>query len=220
MTNGPGTYICIANNTSTATVLNSLAILTGAPSTATVALLSAFSGVVGVVTAGAGVTGSATIQQSGTASCSFDGATTANDAVIPSSLTADDCSEAGSASAGNSIGTVLSTNGAAGTYTVLLTPISVGARTICASGTAALASASTTSPQPVSTCQFSSGALNAVGKTFRMQAGIVLSPAGGPLRSNGSFCCIRLRARRDRRAPPMCSPSRLWSNKRSSRLWA
>jgi hypothetical protein len=38
-------------------------------------------------------------------------------------------------------------------------------------------------------------------------------------RSNSSFYFIRLRARRDRRAPPMCSPSRLWRSKRWSRLW-
>lgn len=94
MTNGPGTYICVPNNSSTATLLNGLAALTGNPSTATTPPISAQSGVVGIVVAGAGITDNATIQQSGTANCNFDGGTTAGDYVVPSAARGD-CHDAG-----------------------------------------------------------------------------------------------------------------------------
>ena len=116
ITNGPGTYLCIANSSSTATVLNELAVLTGAPSTATVAPTTAKSGVVGIVTAGAGITGNATIQQSGgPVNCLFDGATTAGD-YVQISPGGGDCHDAGAsyptsavAGTGQVIGRVLAT---------------------------------------------------------------------------------------------------------------
>jgi hypothetical protein len=61
----------------------------------------------------------------GALSCVFDGATTAGDYVQISSTTAGNCHDTGSASypaSGQLIGRVLSTNGAAGTYTIDLFP--------------------------------------------------------------------------------------------------
>jgi hypothetical protein len=116
MTYSPGTYVCVPNNGSTATVLNGLAVFTGAPTTATVAPTSNAI-VMGIVTAGAGITGNATVEQSGIAPCIFDGATTAGDYVQSSTTTAGDCHDAG-ASYSAGIGRVLSTNSGAGTYNI------------------------------------------------------------------------------------------------------
>lgn len=93
--NGPGTYLCIANNGSNATILNSLAVLTGAPSTATVATTASSVGIVGVTVLNAGITGNAVIQQSGQGSCIFDGATTAGDLAIPSTINNGQCHDSG-----------------------------------------------------------------------------------------------------------------------------
>jgi hypothetical protein len=122
---GGSTTICVANNAVTATVLNSLAVLTGAPSTASVAPVGSPS-TVGVVIQGAGITGTATIQQSGQVACNFDSGTTAGDAVITSAITGGNCHDAGTNSSAQSIGVVLSTNSTGGLYNFLLVLSSSG----------------------------------------------------------------------------------------------
>lgn len=112
----------IANAGTTGTTLNALAKLTGAPSTAVVTATTDTGGVVGVVVAGAGTIGNALIARSGQVSCVFDGATTAGDYVQISSTTAGNCHDAGASypSSAQVIGRVLSTNGAAGTYAIVI----------------------------------------------------------------------------------------------------
>jgi hypothetical protein len=95
VTNGAGTYVCLPNNVSTATLINRLAILSGTTGTVTVAPITASGGVVGIVTAGAGISGSATIQENGTVNCIFDGSSNGGDYVQISSTTAGDCHDAG-----------------------------------------------------------------------------------------------------------------------------
>jgi hypothetical protein len=108
----------IANNGTTATVLNELAIFTGAPTTATVATTSSTTGVAGIVIGGAGTSGNAQIAYGGQASCIFDGATTAGDYVQASLSSGGKCHDAGSTypTSNQVLGRVLSTNGAGGTY--------------------------------------------------------------------------------------------------------
>ena len=123
----PSGTITIANAGSTGTTVNTLTKLTGAPSTAVIAATTDTGGIIGITTSGAGTTGSATIQLSGSASCVFDGATTAGDYVQISSTTAGNCHDTGLAQpsyplTGQVIGIVLSTNGAGGTYTMDLFP--------------------------------------------------------------------------------------------------
>jgi hypothetical protein len=122
----------IANNGSTATVANELAILTGAPSTATVALTTSTTGVVGIVVGGAGTSGNAQIARAGQASCVFDGATTAGDYVQASTSSGGECHDTGASTYPTSnqvLGRVLSTNGAGGTYAM-----TVDTGTVAASG--------------------------------------------------------------------------------------
>ena len=124
------------------------------------------------------------IQQSGSATCVFDGATTAGDWVQISSTTAGDCHDSGIAppsvlASSQTIGTVTTTNASAGAYTVIMAAGGNGSRgTLCASGTASTVGNNTTSIQVMSTCAFPSGVLNTVGKTFRVQASIDLNPGG------------------------------------------
>lgn len=110
----------IANASSTGTVLNKLAKLTGAPSTAVVTTAGDTSGAIGIVIAGAGTTGNATIQEDGQHTCVFDGATTANHYVKQSASVNGDCTDAGASlpTSGQVVGVVLSTNGGAGTYLI------------------------------------------------------------------------------------------------------
>lgn len=105
-------------NSVTGTTLNKLAKLTGAPSAAVITATTDTGGAVGVVVGGAGTSGNAQIAQSGTASCTFDGSTTAGDYVQISSITAGDCSDAGVTrpTASQILGRVLSSNGSGGTY--------------------------------------------------------------------------------------------------------
>src|SRR5437899_5778327 len=107
----------IANDTTTGTTVNTLAKLTGAPSTAVIAATTDTKGIVGVVVGGAGTTGNAQIAMAGMASCVFDNATTAGDYVTISSATAGDCRDAGSTRPGSGqiLGLVLSTNGVSAT---------------------------------------------------------------------------------------------------------
>jgi hypothetical protein len=95
MFNSPATYFCISSNSSTATVLNELAIFTGAPVTATVAPAGTKVGILGVVVNGAGINTLTTIQQSGQSSCIFDNSPTAGDYFIQSSSTSGQCSDSG-----------------------------------------------------------------------------------------------------------------------------
>ena len=132
MENSPGAYICIANNSTTATVLNHFAYFaSGAPTTVSVLPASATTGAVGICSANCGSAGVAVIQQTGTSPCAFDGATTAGDYVQASS-TPGSCHDAGGSFGslvGQVLGQVLSTNGGAGTYTVALSSSSTSSST-------------------------------------------------------------------------------------------
>jgi hypothetical protein len=137
----PGT-ITIANASTTGTTTNTLTKLTGAPSTAVVTAITDTAGVVGITTSGAGTTGSAVIQLSGSVSCVFDGATISGDYVQISSTVAGNCHDTNSPlypapGTGDVIGRVLTTNGAAGTYTIDLfsQEINIGGSTVTAAST-------------------------------------------------------------------------------------
>jgi hypothetical protein len=122
---GSGTLsISVTNEGTTGTLANGLAKLTGAPSTAIRMTTSDTNGAIGVVTSGAGAGGTATIQLAGQVACVFENATTAGNYVIPGTGTAGNCRDGGSGypSSGQAIGRVLTTNGGAGTYTILLFP--------------------------------------------------------------------------------------------------
>jgi hypothetical protein len=122
----------LCNDSTSGTSLNFLAKLNGAsPSCAMKLATTDTSGAMGIVAGGSGTSGNAVIAYRGYASCSFDGATTAGDYVQISSTNAGDCHDAGSSypSSGQVLGRILSTNSAAGTYTVLL-----GADIVAASG--------------------------------------------------------------------------------------
>ena len=112
----------VANAGVTGTTLFTLTKLTGAPSTAVIAASGDKSGIVGITVAGAGTAGIAQIQQSGLASCVFDGATTAGDYVQISATTTGDCHDAGATfpTVNQVIGRVLTTNGSNGTYQMML----------------------------------------------------------------------------------------------------
>lgn len=106
----------------TGTTLNALAKLVGAPSTAVLTATTDTGGAIGICTANCSTSGSGTISTIGQASCIFDGATTAGDYVQISPTVAGDCHDAGLTfpSTGEVLGRVLSTNGIAGTYSMLL----------------------------------------------------------------------------------------------------
>src|SRR5438477_1186044 len=115
--------IDVTNDTTTGTTVNKLAKLTGAPSKAIVTATTDTKGAIGIVVSGAGTSGSAQIARIGTASCVFDGATTAGDYVTISSTTTGDCHDAGATfptTGGQILGRVLSTNGAGGTYAMVV----------------------------------------------------------------------------------------------------
>jgi hypothetical protein len=185
ITNGPGTYICIQNNSSTATILNGLAVTSGA--TVTQAPVNSSGAIIGVVTAGAGITGSATVQQSGVAACLFDGATTAGDYVQASTVAGYECHDSGSSTnvVGSNLGIVLSTNSGGGAYSVLL---SLGSpyRVLSSNSVAVNSNLNTTSQQPLMTYAFAAGSLNAVGKTFRVTTYADVAP-GSAINSTLSF---------------------------------
>ena len=112
----------IPNQASTGTTLGKLAKVTGSPATAVVTSTSDTSGVIGIVADGAGTSGNAQIARGGQASCVFDGPTTAGDYVQISATAAGDCHDAGASfpGTGQVLGRVLSTNGTAGTFNLLL----------------------------------------------------------------------------------------------------
>jgi len=121
--------ITVANAGTTGTTSNTLTKLTGAPSTAVIATTTDTKGVVGIVTSGAGTSGNAVIQIAGTVNCVFDGSTTADDYVQISSTTGGDCHDSGPnfPTSGQAIGRILSTNGSAGTYNMVLFPAEIQA---------------------------------------------------------------------------------------------
>ena len=123
--NGPGTYVCIANQNPTGTTVSTLTKLVNAPSQAQISATTDGGAILGICVAGCGNTGTATIQTSGNANCVFDGATTAGDYVRVSSTQAGSCHDIGSVyvnTGGQILGRVLSTNVGAGTYAVALYP--------------------------------------------------------------------------------------------------
>lgn len=157
--------ISIANAAAGGTILNTLAKLTGAPSTAVITQTTDVGGVIGVVTAGAGTTGNATIQTNGIASCIFDGATTAGDFVQISATVAGDCHDVGGGgypSSGQAVGRVLTSNGVGGTYTMEVFPpdIRAGATTVFPTVVYNTPSASTNA-NIVATTMATAGASNA-----------------------------------------------------------
>ncbi|HMX29624.1 MAG TPA: hypothetical protein PKC13_28825, partial [Blastocatellia bacterium] len=112
-----------ANEATTGTLSNRLAKLTGNPSRAILAGTSDTTGLIGVAVANAGTSGSAEIVTEGVVSCEFDGATTAGNYVGASTTTAGKCKDLGASPTGvQIIGRVLSTNGAAGTYSIQVFP--------------------------------------------------------------------------------------------------
>lgn len=182
MTNGPGTYACIQNNGSAATVLNELAVLTGNPSTATIAPLSISNsgsalGIIGIVVANAGIAGTAVIQQSGLSQCVFGTGTIAGDFIFASAFNRGFCEDDGvNASAYGAFGVVLSSNGGPGLYQVMLFPQIVNGANF-GIGIPISVNANTTVNQQLAS-QVLLGAL-APGSIFRATAQITMVPGGG-----------------------------------------
>lgn len=111
------TYV---NEAVTGTFLNRLAQLSGL-GTVSVPGISATSGVIGICVSGCSTTGSSQIAASGILTCTFDGATTANDYAQISSTLQGFCHDAGATfpTNGNQVlGRVLSTNGGTGNYSM------------------------------------------------------------------------------------------------------
>lgn len=178
--NGPATYLAIANANPTGTTTSTLTILLNAPAQATIATTSTTTGVIGICASACGNTGTAIIQQSGLVNCVFDGATTAGDYVGVSSSVAGDCTDIGASALTGNFGRVLSTNGGAGTYSIDLFPQRSNLSTVTADGTTTIASASTTSAQPLKCVTVApAGGLNQLGKLFRATAQVQLVAGGG-----------------------------------------
>lgn len=113
----------ILNETSTGTVLNKLAKLTGNPSSLIIAATTdtANGTIVGVVAGNAGTSGLAAIVFAGTTPCVFDNATTAGDFVTGSTSVAGDCHDFGATTPSDGseiIGRVLVTNASVGTNNI------------------------------------------------------------------------------------------------------
>src|SRR5437899_2560472 len=189
LTNTPGAYFTIANQNPTGTTISTLTKLVNAPSQAQIAAITDTGGVVGICVAGCGATSNATIQQSGQASCVFDGATTAGDYVQISATVAGNCHDGGSTYplTGVVIGRTLSTNGGGGTYSMnlfgpeILPPSSVSrVQTTFADGTATTANASTTAQQLLKVSSaFAAGALNKLKASIRLTGQFHIVVGGG-----------------------------------------
>ena len=193
---GPGatgaTWNDNTNNDSYAAIMVAFRPYPGATALATQAATTDLSGIEGITVSGAGTSGSAVIQQNGIAPCVFDGATSANDYVQISSTVAGDCHDTGASTlptmGGQVIGTVLSTNSGAGTYQIALSGPGQGSanssagtvKTICSniSQFGVIVGANTTSPQVLYACQLNNGALNSVGKAFRLTVQSLITPGG------------------------------------------
>ena len=85
----------VANAISTGTANNTLAKLTGAPSSAVIATTADTGGIIGVVRSGGGTSGASEIVVAGRAFCAFENATTAGHYVIPGTGTNGDCRDGG-----------------------------------------------------------------------------------------------------------------------------
>ena len=121
--NSPGTYALIANANPTGTTVSTLTKLINSTAQATIAATTDLGGIIGITVSGAGNTGNAVVQESGLANCVFDGATTAGDYVQISQSVGGDCHDTGTAVyplKNQIVGRVMTTNGGAGTYQVLL----------------------------------------------------------------------------------------------------
>lgn len=115
--------ISLANASTTGTIANGLAKLTGAPSTLVETATTDTGGAVGVVQSGAGTTGSASLVIAGAVVCQFDAtAVTAGDYVQISSATAGNCHDAGATypAGGQIIGRALTSGSASSTQLVFL----------------------------------------------------------------------------------------------------
>lgn len=108
----------VANNGSTATVVNKLAIMSSG--TFTVATTGSTTGVWGIVIAGAGTSGNPTVVSNGVAYCAFDGTPTAGDYVQASTSSGGECHDAGSTepTSGDIIGKAISATAVSGNYPV------------------------------------------------------------------------------------------------------
>lgn len=170
--NGPGTYICVPNANPVGTVTTLLTKLINSPSQATSAALTDTSGIVGITVGAAGNNGTAIIQQSGIATCTFDGATTAGDYVQISSTAQANCHDAGATypAGGQVMGRVLSTNGGGGAYQMALfgPEISLGSRVLNTNTNLVTAGAATASLQVLQTYPLGSGQFNVSGRTWKM----------------------------------------------------
>src|ERR1700736_4005267 len=151
----------INNASPVGTTTNKLAKLTGAPSTATIAPAGATGGIIGLCVNSCGTHGQANIQIGGTASCVFDGATTAGDYVQNSPSISGDCHDAGATypASGQVIGRVLSTNASAGTRTIDIFPAEIK------SGTGAVGATGATGPSGPSGPSGPTGAMGLRGAT-------------------------------------------------------
>lgn len=129
----------IVNDSGTGTATSKLVKYTGVATARTI-LTTDTSGILGVCVSSCANFGTARVATRGTVSCAFDGATTANHYVGPSSSTAGNCTDAGATRpvTGQVLGFVTSTNGGSGTYTVNLQPDIVATNNVVASGTLAL----------------------------------------------------------------------------------
>lgn len=105
----------------TGTTLNLVAKLNATGGVVTTATTDT-GGALGICLTNCGTTGSAGITTTGTANCTFDGATVVGDYVQISATVAGNCHDAGASYPGNGqvLGRVLSTNGAGGTYNIVL----------------------------------------------------------------------------------------------------
>lgn len=179
VTSSPGTYIQVPNDTVNGTVLNRLAKFTTSNPVAAIQTSSGSfdtSGAIGVVVLNAGKTGIATIQQSGLATCQFDGNTTAGDYVQISTSLVGECRDAGPTypTSGQVIGRATTTTGGGSDYYPLMlfgpevnrTPTLV----FCSNGVSSTTIVTNTSATALRSCQIPAGLFNVVGKTFRLTA--------------------------------------------------
>src|ERR1700730_9466430 len=157
----------INNASPVGTTTNKLAKLTGAPSTATIALAGATGGIIGLCVNSCGTHGQANIQIGGTASCVFDGATTAGDYVQNSPSINGDCHDAGATypASGQVIGRVLSTSASAGTRTIDIFPAEIKAGTGAAGATGATGPSGPSGPTGANGINGTNGANGATGAT-------------------------------------------------------
>lgn len=113
-------FVSYTNDGVTGTSAGLIAKLSGAPAVAVTAGLSDQNGAIGICVTGCGIGGTGSFTTVGTASCIFDGATTAGDYVQVSSTGAGKCHDAGASfpATNQVIGRVLSTNAGTGTFSM------------------------------------------------------------------------------------------------------